>query len=263
MNQVAGHNRLTLLLIRFCTAMRFLTLLPISWRSEEDPHHFAKCLVFFPAVGAIIGAIGSLGTWSLLFIFPQPVVVILGMIYLAFISGCLHLDGLSDSADGLLSSRPREQCLSIMKDSRAGAMGVVTVVCLFLAKYGALSAMDPKTLGLAVFFMPFAGRCAILLSMARLQYARKEGGLGLLFYSEDSKTAAILAFLLLICFLAILVPKQTIVVLAGLLTVIFLFNRWCRTKLGGATGDTLGAVCELSEMAVAICLTATFPIILA
>lgn len=259
MNQVTGHNRPTLLLIRFCTAMRFLTLIPISWRAEEDPHHFAHSLVFFPIVGAIIGAVGFLGIWCLLFIFPQPVVVVLVMIYLAFISGCLHLDGLSDSADGLLSSRPREQILSIMKDSRAGAMGVVTVVCLSLAKYGALSAMDPKTLGLAVFFMPFAGRCAILLSMARLQYARKEGGLGLLFYSEQSKTAAVLAFLLLAGLLAALAPSQTIVILAGLLAVIFLFNRWCRAKLGGATGDTLGAVCELSEMATAIFFTATLP----
>jgi adenosylcobinamide-GDP ribazoletransferase len=259
MNQVAGHNRLTLLLIRFCTAMRFLTLIPISWRAEEDTHHFAESLVFFPIVGCIIGAVGFLGVWCLLFVFPQPVVVVLVMIYLAFISGCLHLDGLSDSADGLLSSRPREQSLSIMKDSRAGAMGVITVVCLILAKFAALSAMDPKTLGLAVFFMPVAGRCAILLSMARLQYARKEGGLGLLFYSEHSKTAAILALLLLTCFLAALVPRQTVVVLAGLLAVNFLFNRWCRIKLDGATGDTLGAVCELSEMAVAICFTATLP----
>lgn len=255
-----SHNHLTLLLSRFCTALRFLTLLPITWRAEEDPHHFAKSLLFFPVVGGMIGAAGSLGTSVLLLFFPQPVVIILILIYLAFISGCLHLDGLSDSADGLLSSRPREESLVIMKDSRAGAMGVVAVVCLFLAKYGSLTAMDPKTLGLAVFFMPFAGRCAILLSMARLRYARKEGGLGLLFYSDHSKTAAISALLVFTCFLAVLAPGQTIAVLAGLLLVNFLFNRWCRTRLGGATGDTLGAVCELSEMVVAISFTAAFPL---
>jgi adenosylcobinamide-GDP ribazoletransferase len=257
----AGHNQLTLLLQRLCTATRFLTLLPISWRAEEDTHHFTKSLAFFPVVGGMIGAVGSFATFVLLYFFPQPVVIILMLIYLAFISGCLHLDGLSDSADGLLSSRPREESLIIMKDSRAGAMGVVTVVCLFLAKYGALSAMDSKTLCLAVFFMPFAGRCAILLSMARVRYARKEGGLGLLFYSEHSKKAAFWAVSSLACFLAVLAPRHAIPVIAGILMMNFLFNRWCRARLGGATGDTLGAVCELSEMVVAIAFTAIFPLI--
>lgn len=257
---VASHTQRTLLLVRFCTAMRFLTLLPIAWRADEDPQHFAKSLVFFPLVGCLIGGVGSLGTSVLLYFFPQPVVVILVLIYLAFISGCLHLDGLSDSADGLLSSRSREQSLIIMKDSRAGAMGVVAVVCLFLAKYSSLAAMDPKLLGLAIFFMPFAGRCAILLSMARLRYARKEGGLGLLFYSDHSKTASIAALLLVSVFLAVLAPRQAVPVIVGLLTVNVLFNRWCRARLGGATGDTLGAVCELSEMVVAISFTAAFPL---
>ena len=78
----------------------------------------------------------------LLLFFPHQVVAVLALIYLAFISGFLHLDGLADSADGLLSARPREDCLRIMKDSRTGAMGVVVVVCTLLAKYSALSAMD-------------------------------------------------------------------------------------------------------------------------
>lgn len=251
------ENQNTLLLLRFCTAMRFLTLVPISWRAEEDPHHFAGSLTFFPVVGGLIGAGGTLLAALLLAFFPQPVAVILILFYLAFISGCLHLDGLSDSADGLLSSRPREESLSIMKDSRAGAMGVVAVVCLFLAKYAALSAMTPKVLCLAVFFMPFAGRCAILLSMACLQYARKEGGLGVLFYSDDSKSAAFLASAALLLALLILAPGHLIAAVAGLSAVNIFFNKWCRSRLGGATGDTLGAVCELSEMVVAVAFTAT------
>ena len=138
-------------------------------------------------------------------------------------------------------------------------MGVVSVVCVFLAKYAALTALDTHNLCLAIFFMPFAGRCAILCSMARLQYARKEGGLGLLFYSDRSKAAAIFAVILLAGFLAVLAPEKLIPVMAGLLIVNILFNRWCRMKLGGATGDTLGAICELSEMAAAILFTVAFP----
>ncbi len=253
------NNRLlAVLAMRFCTALRFLTLIPISWRAEEDPEHFAKCPVFFVAVGALIGGIGALTATLLLIFFPQPVVAVLSLLFLAFISGCLHLDGLADSGDGLLSSRPREECLTIMKDSRAGAMGIVVVVIVLLAKYAALTAMPPATLGLAVFFMPLAGRSAILLTMAGLPYARREGGIGRLFYTESSKKAAAIAVLFLTLGLAVIAPGHGVPVLVGLTAVLILFNRWCKAKLGGATGDTLGAVCELSETTVAVMFTATF-----
>ena len=197
-------------------------------------------------------------TYVLLLFFPQQVVAVLALIYLAFISGFLHLDGLADSADGLLSSRPREDCLRIMKDSRTGAMGVVVVVCTLLAKYSALSAMTPATLCLAIFFMPLAGRSAILFSMAYLPYARTEGGLGSLFYSDSSKSAALAAFLALAIFLAFFAPSHLIVTLLAVLGMNYIFGRWCRISLGGATGDTLGAVCELTEAITAVAFTASF-----
>ncbi len=247
------------LIARFCTAMRFLTLIPISWRAEEDSRHFAKSLVFFALVGMVIGSIGACGVFFLGKGFPQPVVAALGLAYLAFISGCLHLDGLSDSADGLLSSRPKEACLKIMKDSRAGAMGIVVVAMVILTKYAALSTMPKEILLPAFFLMPLAGRCAILLTMAGLPYARVEGGLGLLFYSGNSKKAAAIGFALFLFCLLFLAPGQLMPTLIDFLLVIYLFSRWCKAKLGGATGDTLGAVCELTEMVVAVSLTASFP----
>lgn len=258
---ITSEKRLPLRLAQLCTAIRFLTIVPVSWRAADDLHHFNKCLIFFPIVGALIGTVGFLGTHILLLFFPQQVVAVIALIYLAFISGFLHLDGLSDSADGLLSSRPREDCLRIMKDSRAGAMGVVVVVCVLLAKYSALSAMAPKTLCLAIFFMPLAGRSAILFSMARLPYARAEGGLGSLFYSDSSKTAAFLAFLSLAVLLAALAPSLLIVTLIAILAMNYIFGRWCKDRLGGATGDTLGAVCELTEAITAVAFTASFSLL--
>jgi adenosylcobinamide-GDP ribazoletransferase len=109
--------------------------------------------------------------------------------------------------------------------------------------------------------MPLAGRCAILFSMSRLPYAREEGGLGQLFYSESSKSAALGALLLLLLLLAVLTPSQLAITLVAVLLVNLLFNRWCRIQLGGATGDTLGAVCELTEMIVVIAFSATLTLI--
>jgi adenosylcobinamide-GDP ribazoletransferase len=243
---------------RFCTAIRFLTIVPVSWRAEDDLQQFSKCLPFFPVVGLLIGVIGYLGASAALFFFPQQVVAVVSLVYLAFISGFLHLDGLADSADGLLSSRPREDCLNIMKDSRTGAMGVVAVVCVMLVKYSALSSMDPENLCLAIFFMPLAGRSAILFSMARLPYAKPEGGLGRLFYSDSSRTAALVAFVALCVLLAVLAPSQLCVALIAILAVNLIFGRWCKRVLGGATGDTLGAVCELTEAITAIAFSASF-----
>jgi adenosylcobinamide-GDP ribazoletransferase len=137
-------------------------------------------------------------------------------------------------------------------------MGVIVVVCVMLAKYSALSSMDTQMFYLAIFFMPLAGRSAILFSMARLPYARPEGGLGLLFYSDSSKTAAMTAFLALLILLTVLAPSQLFFALIAIMAVNLIFGRWCRLRLGGATGDTLGAVCELTEAITALAFTASF-----
>ena len=137
-------------------------------------------------------------------------------------------------------------------------MGVIMVVCVMLAKFSALSSMPPEKLCLAIFFMPLAGRSAILFTMSRLPYARPEGGLGRLFYSKSAKTSAFISFLSLVILLACLAPSQLGIVLLAILVVNIIFGSWCRAKLGGATGDTLGAVCELTEAITAIAFTAFF-----
>ncbi|MGW8193429.1 MAG: adenosylcobinamide-GDP ribazoletransferase [Desulforhopalus sp.] len=241
---------------KFFTAVRFLTVLPVSWGVEKDPDNFNKCLIFFPTVGLLVGITGFVGAKAALLIFPTEVVTVFALVYLAFVSGCLHLDGLADSADGMLSSRPREKCLAIMKDSRTGAMGVVVVVCVMLTKFASLSTLSPERLCLALLIMPLAGRWAILFGMSLLPYARAEGGLGELFYSSSSKKAAFFGFLLLSVLLALLLPTNGLVILFGILLVNLAFVRWCKVRLGGATGDTLGATCELTEMITAVCFTA-------
>jgi adenosylcobinamide-GDP ribazoletransferase len=252
---IAHEKRGLLPLARLCAALRFLTLLPIPWRAEEDGHHFSTSLPYFILVGALIGitvAILALGGQYLL---PQPVTAMLAVAVLAGVSGFLHLDGLSDSADGLLSSRSREASLAIMKDSRAGAMGIVAVVLVLLTKFAALASVPVALFPQTLFLMALGGRCAILVMMAVLPYARQEGGLGALFYCGNSKRAGLLAAVALMFSVMVVAPGQLVAVLVVLGLVLLLFCRWCVKKLGGATGDTLGAVCELAETAVAVAMT--------
>ena len=229
------------------TAIRFLTLLPFSWQVEEDSDNFSTSLYYFPVVGVLIGSLGYFLAVILCLFLPITVVSVCMLCFLAFISGCLHLDGLADSADGLFSSRPREKALEIMKDSRVGPMGVVALVFILLAKYAALSSMDTEMLCLSVFFMPLVGRCALVFIMATQQYARKEGGLGTLFYSDKSKKAAVLSLLIMLFLLSIFNSAAFLALPLVLVVTIFLFIRWCNARLGGATGDTLGAACEIAE----------------
>ncbi len=239
-------------------AFRFLTIIPISWKSEKDDRFFQASLVWFPLIGLCIGFAGALPVDLFGRFLPSSVTAVFSMIFLAGISGCLHLDGLADSGDGLLSARPREQALSIMRDSRSGAMGMVFLFFVLLAKYAALSSLPLSVLPAAILFMPMAGRTAILLSMALLPYARCGDGLGRLFYSRDRYAVAALGlfFCAVIFTLFVSVQVALSVSLAVFITVA-LFSFWCLRKFGGATGDTLGAVCELTELAVAVSFTFT------
>lgn len=242
----------------FFAALRFLTIIPVSRGAELDGDYFKPSLLYFPVIGIIIGSCGFVFTNLLQNVLPQGVVVCLIITFLAFISGCLHLDGLSDSGDGLLSSRPKERSMEIMKDSRVGAMGVILTVLVLLTKYSALTAVDSKLLPMAVFFMPFAGRVIILCTMAFLPYAREEGGLGTLFYTRSVRGYALAGSTLFVVILGLTAPPKFLIALVLLLIVFFAFNVWCKSKIGGATGDTLGASCELAETVIAIAFSTSF-----
>ncbi len=240
-------------LVAFCTALRFLTILPVRYRMAEDEVYFRDAVVCFPFVGIVIGCMAAGLTLFLQLFLPQMVTVSLGILFLAAISNFLHLDGVADSADGLLSSRNREKSLAIMKDSRVGAMGVVALIFLLLIKFAALSAVSSEQLSLALFWMPVAGRIALVATMGSVAYARDEGGLGLLFYSSSSKKYALGWGMIFAVFLALCLRGFGLILFGALFVVLYLFNRKCEKHLGGATGDTIGAQCELAEMVVAVC----------
>jgi adenosylcobinamide-GDP ribazoletransferase len=242
-------------------ALRFLTVLPVRHGAADDGRCFAGSLFYFPLIGLGIGLLTALADALLGCILPQAVVALVAIVMLAGISGFLHIDGLADTADGLLSSRPREQKLVIMRDSRTGAMGVTAIVLVLLGKYAALASTDAALVPAALVLMPLAGRCALVFAMAMLPYARPEGGLGALFYSRNTRMAAGVSVLMLLMVLFLFSQfawfhwQNVVAIGIALAGTVLLFSAWCRKSLGGATGDTLGAVCELSELMVAIAIT--------
>jgi adenosylcobinamide-GDP ribazoletransferase len=236
----------------FLAAFRFLTIIPIRWRADQDDRFFQHSLHYFPLLGALIGvAVGALSLCFQSFL-PGAVVSVLAILLLAVVSGCLHLDGLADTADGFFSSRPREKILEIMRDSRTGAMGVIAIVLVLLLKFAALSSLPQADIFKTICLMPVAGRCAIVCLMAILPYARKEDGLGRIFYSKYCRMSAVWSLIFLFVLAPFVGIRTTLLVSCITITTVLLFSFWCRRKIGGATGDTLGAVCEITEMAVAV-----------
>jgi len=237
---------------RLIAAIRFLTIIPVPGRVGTGEINMAGSLPFFPIIGLLIGMIAVGLSHGLWFLFPPLPAAVLMVIFLAAVSGGLHMDGFCDTADGFFSSRPRERILEIMRDSRVGAMGVMAIVFIVVLKVAALELHDVKNIGAVVLLMPLAGRCALLVQMAILPYARPAGGLATLFYTRSSKLSALWGAGLLLGIGAIAAGAAGFAAAGISLAVIFLFAGYCRLKIGGATGDTLGAGCELAETVVAL-----------
>jgi len=168
----------------FFSALTFLTpvRVPAGWRGGEK--HLRGAPVFFPVIGALIGGVAAaivFGVDHILPLFPSSVI---GVLVLVGASAGLHMDGLADTADGLLSSRPRERVLEIMRDSHIGTMGVLAVVAVLLLKVSLLTSIAEPDRWRLVLLAPVAGRCGLLMVMSLFPYARTEGGLATIFRSS-------------------------------------------------------------------------------
>jgi adenosylcobinamide-GDP ribazoletransferase len=240
----------------FLAALQFLTIVPVPARWAADEDSLKRSVPFFAVVGALIGVAAAAFAWAAGLFVPALPASVLTVIFLAAVSGCLHLDGLSDTADGFLGTRDRDRALAIMKDSSAGPMGVVAVVCALLLKVTSLGGIPTETAWRTVFLMPLAGRCALPLMIALLPYVRPGGGLGAVFCKGRPVFSAVLAAVIL------LVAGWFAAGLTGLcagvatLVVTLLFAAYCYRKIGGATGDTFGAACEIAEIIPALTMAA-------
>ncbi len=231
----------------FFAALGFLTVVPVpgSWNGDEKS--LARSLPWFSIVGLLIGLFAATADRLLCIVLPSFPATVVTVSLLIAASGGLHLDGLADTADGFFSSRPRERILEIMKDSRIGSMGVATVVILLLLK---IAVLEPLPAGLrygVVLLMPVAGRFAPVFMMVTMRYVRNDG-LGTAFGDRRSPIYLVFSFLFLAAAGAIIGKLTGLAAVGATFAVVAVFSLWCRKKIGGYTGDTLGAAVELAEV---------------
>jgi adenosylcobinamide-GDP ribazoletransferase len=233
-------------------AIQFLTVIPFPKSFTGGEKELEKCMPFFPVVGLLIGIIIAAFDHVMGFMLPLLPASVMTAIAMTSISGGLHMDGLADTADGFFSARPRERILEIMRDSRTGVMGVLAVVFVIVLKVSVLISLPPPFRPGIIVLMPLAGRCSFVVMMTALPYVRREGGLATAFGVGKSWLNVLWtsAFLLAAGWLA--GRWMGLAASFSALLMAALFSVYCFRKIGGYTGDTLGAGCELTEIIPAI-----------
>jgi adenosylcobinamide-GDP ribazoletransferase len=232
----------------FRAAGAFLTIFPVANRLQMDNQQLGRSMGLFPAVGLVLGLALVVCNWLLTPLLPRGVADCLLIMLLIFATGALHLDGVADTLDGLAGGRDRESSLRIMKDSRVGAMGAVGLVLVLLLKYLSLYHLPLAQKAAALIFMPAAGRwCQVFLATCS-SYIRSEGGTGSVFVDHVGQSELIRASLTLVFAGLVLFSVKGLLLLALLLAFTALLLHYYERRIGGVTGDILGASTEYSEV---------------
>jgi adenosylcobinamide-GDP ribazoletransferase len=214
-------------------ALQFLTILPIpAPAGAPGPAAWA-----FPLVGALLGLIAA-AIWPLRL---GPLLVVIG---LAIVTGGLHEDGLADVCDAVRAYRSREKMLSILKDSRIGAHGALALIASFMFRWQALVLLQ----GDSWFRLPAAygiSRAAMVLLAGSAPVAGD--GLGLAFKESLPRCAVSIAFFQLVLLAGLTGWPAGAWLLGANLVVLWVLRYWFVVRLGGVTGDCLGAACQISE----------------
>ena len=244
----------------FLAAIQFLTRLPVPHLDGFQSGWLPQSARFFPLVGALVGLVGVSVWWLGSMCFPPAVAVGLMMSASLLLTGAFHEDGFADACDGFGGGRTREAVLSIMKDSRVGAYGAIGIAMMLGLKWSILVSHPQATLPAIVIGAHVVSRWFAIGLIWRLQYVRTDadskskplagnlgaadwllsGALGALallpvFLLADPATGPRFAF----AFLAALAFSAATTLVAG---------AYFRIRIGGYTGDCLGAAQQLAEL---------------
>ena len=242
-------------------SLGFLTWFPATGLRRRTQREISDSRAYFPLVGLLIGLVlvGLEAGFSRI-VSPFLTAAIL-VTFLIVATRALHLDGLMDVCDGIFGGATRERRLEIMRDSRVGAFAVAGAGSVLLLKYGAIVSLltlpgPGKEWTLALF--PIVSRWAMVVALASFPYARSQG-FGSPFHQGDIWPATILAAVVALTAALILAGIGGIAIVLGVTGLAWLAGRGMANMLGGLTGDTYGAINELSEVAALIASVALIP----
>jgi len=229
------------------SAVRFLTVLPVF--PQRGIHaKISHATVYFPLVGLFLGAaLYAINVVCDVMAFPALLTAVVLVIFLAAATGALHLDGLADTADAFLSGKAKDEMLTVMRDPHIGTMGVVALISVIAFKIALLYSITGPLKLAAFVTMCVAGRWAAVYAMFLFPYARVYGKAQELIKGMNAKIFIVATVLACVCvgMAAGLRGLATLAVVGGFT---YISGNFVRRKIGGITGDTLGALVESSEV---------------
>lgn len=247
-------------------SIAFLSRVPVPQRHfAGHDGRLSRAVRAFPLAGMLI-VLPSAALAALLSAFhaPPALLAFATLALQVLVTGALHEDGLSDSADGIGGGRDRDSALAIMKDSRAGSYGVVALILSFGIRAAAIAALaaalTPSGLGMALIAVAAASRTAMVWHWSLLPPARRDGVAASVGEPARGATGFALASGILITTLLLLphaAMPSLVLALAAAVAAVLAFNRVAMRKIGGHTGDTIGATEQLAEMSVLFALALT------
>ncbi|MFG4452289.1 adenosylcobinamide-GDP ribazoletransferase [Acinetobacter baumannii] len=224
----------------FWIALQFLTVLPIELKTIPTAQQNGRAILFYPLVGLIIGGILFLVTC----IFVKLPALLLAAIVLAlwiWLTGGLHLDGLADTADAWVGGfGDKLRTLQIMKDPSCGPIGVLSLVIICLLKFTLIYVLIEQHQSLFLIYIPIPGRVVPSIMFLTTPYVREKGlGRSLTEYLPKTASWIITGFVLLL-------PLGLIAINSFLISLVYLRHVFIK-RIGGITGDTVGAAIEIGE----------------
>lgn len=234
---------------RVLTAVAFLTRIPVNPAIPFDGEDVARASLFFPLIGCLL----ALFQWVLIMILgsvgvPAVLQALAATVLLMLLGGGLHQDGLADMADGFGGAFERDKVLLIMRDSTIGTYGALALLLSLAIRVSAMVLLitsDAVLIGLLAAAV--VSRCSIVLGWA-LPYARDEEGTGksLTQLTGSAEVTGAVIFAVLVTFVCLGTQAIWVFIIAS--CVFFTMGFICHRKIGGVTGDTLGATTEVSEV---------------
>ena len=238
----------------FLLALQFLTIVTIRSDFTADGREMADSRYFYGLVGILLGLALAAAAWLLCLVLPPLVLAGVILFLWAGFTRFLHLDGLADTADALVHPTSRQRALEIMKDTRLGSFAAGALILVLLIKFACLASLPRHLLLGGLAAAPALGRAAAAMLSCLMPPARINQGLGAAISGGSPWPGLISAACALAACLLAGLPGLWAAL--GALAAALALGLWYHRRLGGVTGDTLGAAVEVCETAALLVLAA-------
>jgi len=233
---------------RFLIALQFLTIIPVKIKPPIKKEDLGASLLYFPLVGVLIGGVLALCAVVLApfsALFRAAVILIISVL----ITGGIHLDGFADTCDAFYGNNPKDKILEIMRDSHIGAMGAAGMVSVLLLKFSIIAGFSEELLWRVLILTAVFSRWSQVLACRGASYAREDGK-GRYFMEYATKQALLSGFFFTAALFYLFFKLEGFVLFFASLLPVLLLLQYMKKRIGGMTGDTIGALSEFAEVSI-------------